>query len=53
MCIFRAMSTGLKMQYPEAIKENGKKTPKIHHLFLIKFIFLYGKTCVAQTDVCG
>lgn len=28
MCIFRAMSTGLKMQYPEAIKENGKKTPK-------------------------
>lgn len=25
MCIFRAMSTGLKMQYPEAVKENGKK----------------------------
>lgn len=35
MCIFRAMSTSLKMQYPEAIKENGKK---INHLFLINFI---------------
>lgn len=56
MCIFRAMSTGLKMQYPEAITENGKKKkkkPKIDHLFLINFIFLYSKTCVAQTDTCG
>lgn len=47
-CIFRAMSTGLKMQYPEAIKENGKKI----NLFLINFI-LYSKTCMAQTDLCG
>lgn len=52
-CIFRAMSTGLKMQYPEAVKENGKKkpNPKIHHLFLINLIFLCGKTCMA-TDCC-
>lgn len=46
------MSTGLKMQYPEAVKENGKKIPqKIHHLFLINLIFLCGKTCTA-TDLC-
>lgn len=51
MCIFRAMSTGLKMQYPEVVKENGKKSPKIHHLFVINFIFLYSKTGMAQTDV--
>lgn len=53
-CIFRAMSTGLKMQYPEDVKENGKKNPKKNpscapnqpHLFV--WYNLHGKLCVGN-----
>lgn len=53
MCIFRAMSTGLKMQYPEAVKENGKKYLKNSSCLPNQFNLCVVKTCMAQTGVCG